>query len=115
MESRLQAAPTSRTFGLGSKADSATARHQAVAPGVKTAARSPTRRIGPSPILALGSLELHSTETTVEAYGYHTGMCPEADRASAETVNLPAHPRADAATVRKSVDFIVGIGPAQAR
>jgi perosamine synthetase len=58
---------------------------------------------------------LHPIETPMEAYGYHTGMCPEADRASAETVNLPVHLRANASTARKSVDFIVGIGPALAR
>lgn len=55
---------------------------------------------------------LHPIETPLEAYGYHTGMCPEADRACRETVNLPLHPRASAATVRKSVDFISTIGPA---
>ncbi|HPD30995.1 MAG TPA: DegT/DnrJ/EryC1/StrS family aminotransferase [Phycisphaerae bacterium] len=55
---------------------------------------------------------LHPIETPMEAYGYHTGMCPEADRASRETVNLPLHPRADEATARRTVDFICTIGQA---
>ncbi len=55
---------------------------------------------------------LHPIETPMEAYGYHTGMCPQADRACRETVNLPLHPRADEGTARRSVDFIAQIGPA---
>jgi dTDP-4-amino-4,6-dideoxygalactose transaminase len=55
---------------------------------------------------------LHPIETPLEAYGYHSGLCPEADRACRETVNLPVHLRASAATARKSVAFIVTIGPA---
>ncbi len=55
---------------------------------------------------------LHPIETPMEAYGYHTGMCPEADRASRETVNLPLHPRADEATARRTVDFICTVGKA---
>ena len=57
---------------------------------------------------------LHPIETPMEAYGYHTGMCPEADRASRETVNLPLHPRANEATARRSVDFITSVGPSTA-
>jgi len=55
---------------------------------------------------------LHPIETPMEAYGYHTGMCPEADRASREAVNLPLHPRADEATARRTVDFICTVGQA---
>ncbi len=58
---------------------------------------------------------LHPIETPLEAYGYHTGMCPEAERACRETVNLPVHPRVTAATARRTVDFIAGIGPAPTR
>lgn len=53
---------------------------------------------------------LHPSETPMEAYGYHSGMCPEADRASRETVNLPLHRRANEATARRTVDFIHTIG-----
>ena len=55
---------------------------------------------------------LHPIETPMEAYGYHVGMCPEADRASREVVNLPLHRRAGRATARRSVDFVVRIGQA---
>ena len=55
---------------------------------------------------------LHPKETPMETYGYRTGMCPEAERASAEVVNLPVHPRADERTVERTVKFIKTIGPA---
>lgn len=55
---------------------------------------------------------LHPIETPLEAYGYHTGMCPQAERACRETVNLPVHPRANAATARRSVDFVTATGRA---
>ena len=49
---------------------------------------------------------LHPIETPLEAYGYKIGMCPEAEKASAEVVNLPLHPRVSEKTVKKTVDFI---------
>ncbi|MHC4236345.1 MAG: DegT/DnrJ/EryC1/StrS family aminotransferase, partial [Planctomycetota bacterium] len=55
---------------------------------------------------------LHPRETPMEAYGYHAGMCPEADKASREVVNLPVHSRANEGTARRSVRFIAAIGPA---
>ncbi len=51
---------------------------------------------------------LHPIETPLASYNYELGMCPEAEKASNEVVNLPLHPRADEKTVRKSVDFITG-------
>jgi perosamine synthetase len=54
---------------------------------------------------------LHPIETKLEDYGYRPGMCPEAERASREVVNLPLHPRAGESTAKRSVDFVVGIGP----
>ena len=54
---------------------------------------------------------LHPIETPMEAYGYRTGMCPHADRACVETVNLPTHSRAGVATARRSVEFLTSIGP----
>jgi perosamine synthetase len=53
---------------------------------------------------------LHPIETPLEAYGYHTGLCPQSERACRETVNLPVHPRANKATARRSVDFVAAIG-----
>jgi dTDP-4-amino-4,6-dideoxygalactose transaminase len=49
---------------------------------------------------------LHPIETSLEAYDYEIGMCPEAEKASREVVNLPLHPRVDERTARKTVEFI---------
>ncbi len=55
---------------------------------------------------------LHPIETPLRAYGYQEGMCPVAERACREVVNLPTHPRADRTTAERTVRFIAGIGPA---
>ncbi|MBE3070474.1 MAG: DegT/DnrJ/EryC1/StrS family aminotransferase [Planctomycetes bacterium] len=55
---------------------------------------------------------LHPAETPLEAYDYHPGLCPVAEKASREVVNLPTHPRAGDATARRSVAFVRTIGPA---
>lgn len=55
---------------------------------------------------------LHPITTPMGEYDYHMGMCPEAERASRQVVNLPMHPRTNARTARRSVEFIAGIGPA---
>jgi dTDP-4-amino-4,6-dideoxygalactose transaminase len=49
---------------------------------------------------------LHPIETPLSAYDYELGMCPEAEKAAREVVNLPLHPRAGERTVRRTVDFI---------
>ena len=49
---------------------------------------------------------LHPIETPLEAYDYKIGMCPEAERASREVVNLPLHPRVSEKTVQRTVEFI---------
>jgi dTDP-4-amino-4,6-dideoxygalactose transaminase len=49
----------------------------------------------------------------MEAYGYYEGMCPQADKACAEVVNLPVHPRTSEATARRTVKFIGDIRPAR--
>lgn len=49
---------------------------------------------------------LHPIETPLAAYDYEMGMCPEAEKASREVVNLPLHPRANETTARRSVEFI---------
>lgn len=48
---------------------------------------------------------LHPIETPLEAYDYEIGMCPEAEKASREVVNLPLHPRADEKTAKRTVEF----------
>ena len=49
---------------------------------------------------------LHPIETPLEAYDYKIGMCPEAERACNEVVNLPLHPRVNEKTARRTVEFI---------
>ncbi len=55
---------------------------------------------------------LHPEETPLAPYDYTIGMCPEAEKAAAETVNLPLHPRASERTVRRTVEFITQFNPA---
>jgi perosamine synthetase len=49
---------------------------------------------------------LHPIETPLVSYDYELGMCPEAEKAASETVNLPLHQRANKKTVKRSVEFI---------
>ena len=55
---------------------------------------------------------LHPEETPLAPYTYELGMCPQAEKAAAETVNLPLHPRAGKKTVYRTVDFISQFDPA---
>ena len=67
-------------------------------------------------LLELGSWfesPIHPIETSMEAYGYEAGMCPEAERASLEVINLPVHPRTNETTARRTVAMITRIGPAE--
>jgi len=54
---------------------------------------------------------LHPIETPMERYDYRIGLCPEAEKACREVVNLPTHPRAGPATAQRCVEFIRRIGP----
>jgi dTDP-4-amino-4,6-dideoxygalactose transaminase len=54
---------------------------------------------------------LHPRETPLESYGYHEGMCPVAEKASREVVNLPTHPRVNEKTARRGVEYLATIGP----
>lgn len=49
---------------------------------------------------------LHPIETPMHLYDYQAGMCPVAEKACREVVNLPLHPRANKKTVQRTVDFI---------
>jgi perosamine synthetase len=49
---------------------------------------------------------LHPIETPLASYDYELGMCPEAEKAARETVNLPLHPRTSEKTAVKTVEFI---------
>ena len=55
---------------------------------------------------------LHQAEAPLHVYDYQPGMCPEAERAVREVVNLPTHPRAGERIARRCVDLICEIGPA---
>lgn len=82
---------------------------------VRVANKARALASAPRRLVELGSwfeCPLHPQETDMSLYGYHTGMCPEADRACREVVNLPLHPRTSPATARRSVEFISTIGPA---
>jgi len=57
---------------------------------------------------------LHPIETPMELYDYKTGMCPVAELACREVVNLPTHGRAGRRTAERSVSFVADIGPAPA-
>ena len=56
---------------------------------------------------------LHPIETPLQAYDYEPGMCPEAEKAALQVVNLPLHPRANKKTVARTVDFITRFTQAQ--
>jgi len=49
---------------------------------------------------------LHPIETPMHIYDYQKGMCPIAEKAAREVVNLPLHRRTSEKTVRKTVAFI---------
>jgi len=49
---------------------------------------------------------LHPIETPMHLYGYQAGLCPVAEQACLEVVNLPVHPRANEKTARRTVKFL---------
>lgn len=49
---------------------------------------------------------LHPIGTPLAAYDYEVGMCPEAEKASREVVNLALHPRTNRKTAKKAVKFL---------
>jgi dTDP-4-amino-4,6-dideoxygalactose transaminase len=49
---------------------------------------------------------LHPIETPLSVYDYEMGMCPEAEKASNEVVNLPLHPRVNERTAKRTIEFI---------
>lgn len=55
---------------------------------------------------------LHPIETPMELYDYQIGMCPVAEQACREVVNLPTHIRAGRRTAERSVRFVADIGSA---
>ncbi|RKY10261.1 MAG: hypothetical protein DRP66_00130 [Planctomycetota bacterium] len=49
---------------------------------------------------------LHNQIEKIEMYDYKWGLCPQAEKAAREVVNLPVHPRVNLANARKVIDFI---------
>lgn len=49
---------------------------------------------------------LHSYLARQEDFGYQTGMCPEADRAAREIINLPVHGRVNLKHAQRVMDFL---------
>jgi dTDP-4-amino-4,6-dideoxygalactose transaminase len=69
----------------------------------------------PSALVELGTwfeCPLHPIETPLHLYDYKAGMCPVAEQACREVVNLPMHLRAGDKTARRSVALVSKIGPA---
>lgn len=48
---------------------------------------------------------LHPIGTSLAVYDYEVGMCPEAEKAGREVVNLALHPRTNKKTAKKAVEF----------
>jgi dTDP-4-amino-4,6-dideoxygalactose transaminase len=42
----------------------------------------------------------------MEIYDYKIGMCPIAEKATREVVNLPLHPRTGEKAAKRAIDFI---------
>ena len=49
---------------------------------------------------------LHPAGTRMEAFGYREGMCPEAEAASREVVNLPTHRKVSPAVAERTLEFL---------
>lgn len=49
---------------------------------------------------------LHPKDTNIELYGYHIGLCPQAEKAAGEVVNLPLRLRVNRKTALRTVKFI---------
>ena len=51
-------------------------------------------------------IPLHPDGTRMEAFGYRQGMCPQAEAASREVVNLPTHRRVAIADAERTLEFL---------
>jgi dTDP-4-amino-4,6-dideoxygalactose transaminase len=55
---------------------------------------------------------LHQAEAPLHVYNYREGMCPEAEKAVREVVNLPTHRRVNERVAKACVRLVCEIGPA---
>jgi len=81
---------------------------------VRVADKARALQEAPKHFVEIGSwfeCPLHPIETPMHLYGYHEGMCPVAEQACREVVNLPTHLRAGESAARRAVEFVKGIGP----
>jgi perosamine synthetase len=51
-------------------------------------------------------IPLHPKGTRMEAFGYRQGMCPEAEAAAREVVNLPTHRKTSMAVAERTLEFL---------
>ncbi|MGO9648130.1 MAG: DegT/DnrJ/EryC1/StrS family aminotransferase [Terriglobales bacterium] len=49
---------------------------------------------------------LHPKESDARAFGYREGMCPNAEEAASQVINLPVHDRVSEEAARKMVSFL---------
>jgi len=49
---------------------------------------------------------LHPVESNCERFGYQEGLCPNAEKAAGETINLPTHDRVSEEAAREIVRFL---------
>ena len=49
---------------------------------------------------------LHPIETDQAAFGYRAGICPVAERAAAEVINLPTHRRVGPRDLQRTLEFV---------
>ncbi len=49
---------------------------------------------------------LHPAGTKMEDFGYAAGMCPEAESACRQVINLPTHLKVDQATAERTLKFL---------
>jgi dTDP-4-amino-4,6-dideoxygalactose transaminase len=59
--------------------------------------------------LEIGSwfeVPLHPAGTRMETFGYREGMCPEAESACREVINLPTHLKVNQATAERTLEFL---------
>lgn len=55
-------------------------------------------------------IPLHPAETRMADFGYRSGMCPEAERASEQVINLPTHLKVDEKTAERTLRFLKEVG-----
>ena len=51
-------------------------------------------------------IPLHPAGTRMTDFDYHEGMCPEAESACRQVINLPTHVKVDRATAERTLDFL---------